>query len=128
VWKYPSNIPGPTQIAGRLSYRVAMHGEDLVMLVYQYGTAPWGASLADLYLFRRGQSEAQHIPLAFQLSPADDTYLKNNHFGSETFASPLVYHYGLIPTDKGLAITGRAMPGFWFVPWSDLEDRAINAR
>lgn len=126
VWKYPSTIPDPSQIAGWLTYRVAMHGEDLLLVVFQCGTAPWGAGLTDLYLFRRGQPEAKHIPLAFRLSSADETNLKRFHYGSDSFAYPLVDHYGLIPTDKGLAITGRAMPGFWFIPWSELDDYAKN--
>jgi len=103
---------------------MAMRGEDLLLLVYQRGTTPWGAGLTDLYVFRRGQAEAKHIPLAFRLSSSDETYLKRFHHGSQSFAFPLVDHYGLIPTARGLAITGQAMPGFWFVPWSDLDDYA----
>lgn len=128
VWKFPASLPDPATLPGSIEYRAAMRGDDLVLLVYQYGNTPWGAGLADLYLFRRGKAEATRIPLAFRLSPAADATLKRYHHGSETFAYPLVDHYGLISTDQGLALTGYAMPGFWFIPWADIDAREKTGR
>lgn len=123
IWKFPASIPDSASLNWQIDYRAAMWGDSLILLVYQYGTTGWGAGLTDLYIFRRGSAEATHIPLKFVLSTAAQNSLGRYHFGSETFAHPLIDHYGLIPTTQGIAITGYAMPGFWFIPWAELEAR-----
>lgn len=128
IWNFPQTIPDPAAVPAYIDYRATMRGEDLVLLVYQYGATPGGTGASDLFFFRRGARDAIHIPLAYQLSAADETALKRYHQGSVSFSHPRVDHYGLVSTGPGLAIVGTGMPGFWFIPWSDIEAREKKAR
>ncbi|MEA3207011.1 MAG: hypothetical protein QOE70_68 [Chthoniobacter sp.] len=125
VWNLPDAIRAPLDAGGR-NYCAALLGEAFFLLAWDTTGSPWGASKADLYVFRRGRRDATQIPLQFQVLPADEPQIRKVA-EARVFRFPYPDNYGLVATDRGLAITGRGMWGFWFIPQTDLE-RALAAR
>jgi hypothetical protein len=125
VWNLPPAIRKAPPAGGR-NYSAALLGDAFFLLAWDATGSPWGASKADLYVFRRGRRDAAQIPLQFHVSEEDERQIRKTS-GTETFRFPHPDDYGLVPTDRGLAITGRGMWGFWFIPQADLEE-ALAAR
>jgi hypothetical protein len=119
VWNLPAALSVPLA-AGERNYCAALLGDVFYLLAWETGGSPWGASKADLYVFQRGRRDATALPLRFQVSPEDEPQLPKTS-EANLFRFPAPDHNGLIATDRGLAIAGRGMPGFWFIPQADLQ-------
>jgi hypothetical protein len=119
VWNLPAALRVPLA-AGERNYCAALLGDAFYLLAWETGGSPLGASKADLYVFQRGRRDATPLPLRFQVSPEDEPQLPRTS-EANLFRFPAPDHNGLVATDRGLAIAGRGMPGFWFIPQADLQ-------
>ena len=71
---------------------------------------------ACLYYFARGQKKGMRIPLAFDVET-----LKSLRPLWRQIPTPGLNFGGLQATDFGVVIYGVGDPGFWVIPWSDID-------
>lgn len=109
------------------SYAAAWSDDGIEVFAWASHGSPWGASTA--WIVRIDATGGSVIPLRF-VWPADgdDRARASGHGSSNTLRYPMPEPEGLIATDDGLVITGRAMLGFWFIPKEELEARRLTVR
>jgi hypothetical protein len=112
-WRYASKTPGDFELISPL-----MRGDDLCLYCDHQNGAADGKE-ACLYYFVHGQKDRVRIPLAF-----DPEIMNSSSRGR--LETPSLNYGGLQSTDYGLVIYGTAAPGFWVIPWSDID--AYRAR
>jgi hypothetical protein len=114
LWNLPeemrSSPPANTQQISAI-----MRGDDLVLYHNSYNSVENDKQVS-LYYFARGQKDGVKIPLAF-----DQETLKNSRPGRQRIATPSLNFEGLQATDYGLIIYGVGAPGFWVIPWSNID-------
>ncbi len=122
IWRFPDELLKATQSRGsdRFNYRVAMSGDDLYLFVCERDGAPSGTPRNDLYIFRRGQAEANILPLAFEVNQADEGLIRKSYFRMGLFKYPMPSNHGFLAVDSGLVIVVHGT-GFWFIPFQDIE-------
>jgi hypothetical protein len=98
-------------------FTAAWDGKTLTVLAWTSEGSPLGISKA--ILFRFDESGVRQAPLRFAKFEEEADGRKRYH-DSRVFQFPWLDPKSLIPTDSGLVITGRGMPGFWFLPYADL--------
>lgn len=117
----PPRFPYPEQLE-QLSARehvVEWDGKTLTILSWSAEGSPWGASQA--WIFRISERGTLFHPLRFVWPEDGEERAKKAHFESRTFRFPHPDPGDLIATDKGLVIAGRALHGFWFLPYSAVD-------
>jgi hypothetical protein len=107
-WRYASKTPGDFELISPL-----MRGDDLCLYCDHQNGAATGKE-ACLYYFAHGQKDRLKIPLAF-----DPEIMKSSRPGR--LETPSLNYGGLQATDYGLVIYGSGDPGFWVIPWSDID-------
>ncbi len=114
LWNPPSELrSNPT---ANLRYISAiMRGDDLVTYINVENGLADGKE-ASLYYFAKGQKDGLKIPLAFDLET-----MKASRPGWKQSPTPILNFGSLQATDYGLVIYGLADPGFWVIPWSDID-------
>ncbi len=96
----------------------AWHNNALYVLAWSSRGSPWGASEA--WLVRINAEGYTLHPLAFDWPEGADKRARRSGHDPQVLHYPSIDAKGLISTDHGLVITGRAMPGFWFIPNEEL--------
>ncbi len=102
-------------------YVAAWRNEGLDVLAWSTRGSPWGASEA--WLLRIDADGCVARSLRFAWNADLDKRTRAASHSHEAFRYPSPDARGLIVTDHGLVITGRAMSGFWFIPNEDLDGR-----
>jgi len=114
LWNLPGEIRS-TPPANLEQISPIMRGDDLVLYNnVQNGLAD--GKEASLYYFAKGQKDGVKIPLAFDIAT-----MKSSRPGWVQTPTPVLNFWGLQATDYGLVIYGLGDPGFWVIPWGDID-------
>lgn len=100
-------------------YVATWHDNALYILAWSRRGSPWGA--AEAWLLSINEAGHTSRPLTFEWSEAADKRALQSGHEPRVWRHPSIDAKGLISTDHGLVITGRAMHGFWFIPNEDLD-------
>jgi hypothetical protein len=114
LWNFPEEMrsSSPADID---QISPVMRGDDLVLYInVQNGRAD--GKEASLYYFAKGKKDGLKIPLAFDIET-----MKRARPGWVRTPTPVLNFGNLQASDYGLVIYGLGDPGFWVIPWSDID-------
>jgi hypothetical protein len=114
LWNLPEDLrlnpPGEIEQISAI-----MRGEDLVLYNNRRNGMADGKE-ASLYYFAKGRKDGIKIPLAYDV----DT-MKSSRPGWVQTPTPVLNFASLQSTDYCVVIYGLGDPGFWVIPWSDID-------
>lgn len=123
-WRYPRSLSGKSPESGANTV-FCMAGENL-WGISDEGARDEKSHLYRLYCFKAGSKDAVEIPLTFALPSSIDPTAYTGLPGCDKqwldqAGSPHINANGLVGTPEGLFVLPLRTPGFWFIPFADVE-------